>query len=105
MKYEKMVERNRRRNAAKEDLAIHVIREMKEAGEFITVKKLTEKTGLSKNLFYGNQKVRDALNAAKREQAGACYAREKESVINQALLMEVQMLRKEIRILRKKCER
>lgn len=100
MKYEAMVEKNRKKNAAKEELAIRAIRKMEEAGERVTVKKLVKKTGLSASLFYHNQNVKDELNKTKKVQIGSCYVKEEQNVINQALYIQVQMLKNEIRKLR-----
>ena len=58
MKYDNMVRRNRRVNEEKKERAIFAIKKLLLENEPVTVSTLAEKTGLSREFFYKNEKVR-----------------------------------------------
>ena len=57
MKYDKMVERNRAVSREKVTLAKVAIGELLRENEAVTVVSLVQKTGLSREFFYKNEKV------------------------------------------------
>ena len=72
MKYDNMVRRNRRVNEEKKERAIFAIKKLLLENEPVTVSTLAEKTGLSREFFYKNEKVREVLTKARSQQQGAC---------------------------------
>ena len=61
MKYDKMVARNRAVSREKVTLAKVAIGELLRENEAVTVVSLVQKTGLSREFFYKNEKVRNCL--------------------------------------------
>ena len=65
MKYDKMVARNRAVSREKVTLAKVAIGELLRENEAVTVVSLVQKTGLSREFFYKNEKVRNCLARAR----------------------------------------
>ena len=99
--YEPMVERIRQLSREKKELACRTIKAMEKEGSFISVNALSKRTGISRSYFYQNEEIKEILKDVKRRQIGMVYAREETGVINQAILMQVHQLKKEIGRLKK----
>ena len=102
-KYDKMIACNRKASAEKIDLARRTIFEMVEEGEKVTIPKLIAKTGLSREFFYKNPMVRQALDKALEQQVGMIDPRR--SVLDMAMDNEIVALHERIRELQQENQR
>ena len=96
MKYDNMVKRNREVSREKVRKAKAAIRKMIDGNEPVTVCRLTEQTGLSREFFYKNMEVRDCLLQARKRQEGMIYLRPQKAVIDKALEIRLKETRKEL---------
>ena len=96
MKYDNMVKRNREVSREKVRKAKAAIRKMIDGNEPVTVCRLTEQTGLSREFFYKNMEVRDCLLQARKRQEGMIYLRPQKAVIDKALETRLKETRKEL---------
>ena len=109
-KYENMCKRNMEINQAKEQLALEMIRQMLDNGDKITVKTLEERTGLSKTIFYKNEKIREEREAAEAKQKGdpninihAKILKEKLDAENKRLIAQNDDLKEKCTYFKRKC--
>lgn len=100
-KYDAMVEKNKKKNAGKQMIAIRTIRSMLKDGEQITVRAVSKRSGLSVSMFYHNEQVRSELHAAMRQQIGPVYVRKRNPVFERAVKTEEAVLRRKLEMLKK----
>ena len=65
---DKAIEKNRAEWARRDKLSLELIKSMVEANEPITIKELVKRTGFSREYFYVNKTVREALLEAQEFQ-------------------------------------
>ena len=103
-KYSKMVELNQKESQEKIDRAIQAIRKMVEKEEQVMVCSLVKRTGLSRAFFYKNEKVKNALQAAKKKQEGKCFEQKKKVILDKAMEKQVLLYEKQLEKLRNENE-
>ena len=96
MKYDNMVRRNRIVNEEKKERAILAIRKLLLENEPVTVSALSEKTGLSREFFYKNEKVREALTRARTQQQGVVFQRPQKAMFDRAMAAQLENVRKQL---------
>lgn len=96
-KYEEMCRYNRIQNQAKEDKAIEEINDMLRNKERITVLKLAKATGLSRDFFYKNPCIREAVNSARKKQGNTWIEQSRADSLNKAMEKRIAILEKENR--------
>ena len=84
MKYDKMVARNRAVSREKVALAKVAIGELLRENEAVTVVSLVQKTGLSREFFYKNEKVRNCLAKAREQQRDQIFQRPQKALFDRA---------------------
>ena len=68
MKYDKIVEINKKKSQQNIKVAEREIKEMLKQGELIQVSELVRRTGFSSTFFYNNERVRKLIEQAKDQQ-------------------------------------
>ena len=95
MKYDNMVRRNRRVNEEKKERAIFAIKKLLLENEPVTVSTLAEKTGLSREFFYKNEKVREVLTKARSQQQGVVFQRPQKALFDKAMAAQLESMKKQ----------
>jgi len=96
MKYDNMVRRNRRVNEEKKERAIFAIKKLLLENEPVTVSTLAEKTGLSREFFYKNEKVREVLTKARSQQQGVVFQRPQKALFDKAMAAQLESMKKQL---------
>ena len=96
MKYDNMVRRNRRVNEEKKERAIFAIKKLLLENEPVTVSTLAEKTGLSREFFYKNEKVREVLTKARSQQQGVVFQRPQKALFDKAMAAQLESMKKRL---------
>ncbi len=96
MKYDNMVRRNRRVNEEKKERAIFAIKKLLLENEPVTVSTLAEKTGLSREFFYKNEKVREVLTKARSQQQGVVFQRPQKAIFDKAMAAQLESMKKQL---------
>ena len=96
MKYDNMVRRNRRVNEEKKERAIFAIKKLLLENEPVTVSALAEKTGLSREFFYKNEKVREVLTKARTQQQGVVFQRPQKAIFDKAMAAQLESMKKQL---------
>ena len=96
MKYSKMLEKNRKINIQKKEIAIDCINNLLKNEQQVVVSDLVKKTGLSRAFFYNNKDVRDVLDKAQNLQKNHNFVKKQEVAINKALEKEVEILKQKL---------
>ena len=96
MKYDNMVRRNRRVNEEKKEPAIFAIKKLLLENEPVTVSTLAEKTGLSREFFYKNEKVREVLTKARSQQQGVVFQRPQKAICDKAMAAQLESMKKQL---------
>ena len=96
MKYDNMVRRNRRVNEEKKERAIFAIKKLLLENEPVTVSTLAEKTGLSREFFYKNEKVREVLTKARSQQQGVVFQRPQKAIFDKAMAAQLEKMKKQL---------
>jgi len=96
MKYDNMVRRNRRVNEEKKERAIFAIKKLLLENEPVTVSTLAEKTGLSREFFYKNEKVREVLTKARSQQQGVVFQRPQKALFDKAMAAQLERMKKQL---------
>ena len=96
MKYDNMVRRNRRVNEEKKERAIFAIKKLLLENEPVTVSALAEKTGLSREFFYKNEKVREVLTKARIQQQGIVFQRPQKALFDKAMAAQLESMKKRL---------
>ncbi len=68
MKYDKIVEINKKKSQQNIKVAEREIKKMLKQGELIQVRELARRTGFSSTFFYNNERVRKLIEQAKDQQ-------------------------------------
>ena len=102
-KYHRMIALNKQASEEKIEKARREIVRMVDDGEKISVKKLMQRTGLSRGFFYKNPAVRKEIDRALEQQAGMVDPRRE--VMDMAMNSELAMLHKQVEELRAENER
>lgn len=95
--YEKMLEKNRKQNATKVDMALKCMRAMNSNDEQVSVSELVKKTGLSRTFFYNNKIVRSELEKIKKSQKHKNFTKKQKVVFDKALTKELELLKRKLR--------
>ena len=96
MKYDNMVRRNRMVNEEKKERAIYAIKKFLQENEPVTVSALAEKTGLSREFFYKNEKVREVLTKARIQQQGIVFQRPQKAIFDKAMAAQLESVKKQL---------
>jgi len=95
--YEKMLEKNRKQNATKVDMALKCMRAMNSNDEQVSISELVKKTGLSRTFFYNNKIVRSELEKIKKSQKHKNFTKKQKVVFDKALTKELELLKRKLR--------
>jgi macrodomain Ter protein organizer (MatP/YcbG family) len=96
MKYDNMVRRNRRVNEEKKERAIFAIKKLLLENEPVTVSTLAEKTGLSREFFYKNEKVRNCLARAREQQRDQIFQRPQKALFDRAMEAQLEETKRQL---------
>ena len=102
--YTNMVKSNHDRSEAMLNLSLTTISEMVEDGETVTVAELVRRTGFSRDYFYKNKDVHEALTNAISLQIGKVFINRKEESLLKATRRENELLKLKIISLEKNIE-
>lgn len=102
--YTNMLKSNHDRSEAMLNLALTTISEMVEDGEKVTVAELVRRTGFSRDYFYKNKDVHEALTNAITLQTGKVFINRKEESLLKATRRENELLKLKIISLEKNIE-
>ena len=102
--YTNMLKSNHDRSEAMLNLALTTISEMVEYGEKVTVAELVRRTGFSRDYFYKNKDVHEALTNAITLQIGKVFINRKEESLLKATRRENELLKLKIISLEKNIE-
>ena len=102
--YTNMLKSNHDRSEAMLNLALTTISEMVEYGEKVTVAELVRRTGFSRDYFYKNKDVHEALTNAITLQTGKVFINRKEESLLKATKRENELLKLKIISLEKNIE-
>ena len=94
--YTNMVKSNHDRSEAMLNLSLTTISEMVEDGEKVTVAELVRRTGFSRDYFYKNKDVHEALTNAITLQIGKVFINRKEESLLKATRRENELLKLKI---------
>lgn len=94
--YTNMLKSNHDRFEAMLNLSLTTISEMVEDGEKVTVAELVRRTGFSRDYFYKNKDVHDALTNAITLQTGKVFINRKEESLLKATRRENELLKLKI---------
>ncbi len=95
--YTEMVNSRKKVSEDLTNLALQVINEMVTDGEVVSVKTLVERTGCSRDFFYKNAEVNEALRQAQELQTGKVFMSKQKVVLDKALQAENQMLKQKLK--------
>ena len=96
MYYDNMVRRNKELSREKTERALTAIRTLLSEKEPVCVAVLVKKTGLSREFFYKNEKVREAIINARKQQDGLIYQRPQKAVFDKAMAAQLEILKKQL---------
>ena len=96
MKYDKMVARNRAVSREKVTLAKVAIGELLRENEAVTVVSLVQKTGLSREFFYKNEKVRNCLARAREQQRDQIFQRPQKALFDRAMEEQLEETKRQL---------
>lgn len=102
--YTNMLKSNHDRSEAMLNLSLTTISEMVEDGEKVTVAELVRRTGFSRDYFYKNKDVHEALTNAISLQIGKVFINRKEESLLKATRRENELLKLKIISLEKSIE-
>ena len=102
--YTNMIKSNHDRSEAMLNLSLTTISEMVEDGETVTVAELVRRTGFSRDYFYKNKDVHEALTNAISLQIGKVFINRKEESLLKATRRENELLKLKIISLEKNIE-
>ena len=102
--YTNMLKSNHDRSEDMLNLSLTTISEMVEDGEKVTVAELVRRTGFSRDYFYKNKDVHDALTNAITLQTGKVFINRKEESLLKATRRENELLKLKIISLEKNIE-
>lgn len=102
--YTNMLKSNHDRSEAMLNLSLTTIAEMVEDGEKVTVAELVRRTGFSRDYFYKNKDVHEALTNAISLQIGKVFINRKEESLLKATRRENELLKLKIISLEKNIE-
>ena len=102
--YTNMLKSNHDRSEAMLNLSLTTISEMVEDGEKVTVAELVRRTGFSRDYFYKNKDVHEALTNAITLQIGKVFINRKEESLLKATRRENELLKLKIISLEKSIE-
>lgn len=102
--YTNMVKSNHDKSEAMLNLSLTTISEMVEYGEKVTVAGLVRRTGFSRDYFYKNKDVHEALTNAITLQTGKVFINRKEESLLKATRRENELLKLKIISLEKNIE-
>ena len=94
--YTNMLKSNHERSEAMLNLSLTTISEMVEDGEKVTVAELVKRTGFSRDYFYKNKEVHEALTNAITLQTGKVFVNKKEDSLLKATRRENELLKQKI---------
>ncbi len=94
--YTNMLKSNHERSEAMLNLSLTTISEMLEDGEKVTVAELVKRTGFSRDYFYKNKEVHEALKNAIKLQTGKVFVNKKEDSLLKATRRENELLKQKI---------
>lgn len=100
--YTNMLKSNHERYEAMLNLSLTTISEMLEDGEKVTVAELVKRTGFSRDYFYKNKEVHEALTHAITLQTGKVFVNKKEESLLKAVRRENELLKQKNIFLEKK---
>ena len=96
MKYDKMVERNRKDAAQKKERALSAIKKLLLDKQPVSVGVLSQKTGLSRSFFYQNVEVRGAVFDAKAKQKDLRHNRTAAEIFDKAMSAQLEQLGRQL---------
>jgi len=102
--YTNMLKSNHDRSEAMLNLSLTTISEMVADGEKVTVAELVRRTGFSRDYFYKNKDVHEALTNAITLQIGKVFVNRKEESLLKATRRENELLKLKIISLEKNIE-
>ena len=102
--YTNMLKSNHDRSEDMLNLSLTTISEMVEDGEKVTVAELVRRTGFSRDYFYKNKDVHEALTNAITLQTGKVFINRKEESLLKATRRENELLKLKIISLEKNIE-
>ena len=94
--YTNMLKINHERSEAMLNLSLTTISEMVEDGEKVTIAELVKRTGFSRDYFYKNKEVHEALTNAITLQTGKVFVNKKEDSLLKATRRENALLKQKI---------
>ena len=95
-KYSNMVRTRKKVSEGLTNLALQVINEMLEDGEVVSICTLTKRTGCSRDFFYKNKIVNEALRNAIEQQTGKVFISKQKVVLDRAMQEEIKLLKKQL---------
>lgn len=95
--YSNMVSTRKQVSEELTNLALQVISEMIADGEVVNVSTLTKRTGCSRDFFYKNKVVNEALRQAQELQTGKVFVAKQKVVLDEALRAENKLLKQKIK--------
>lgn len=111
MKYDKIVEINKKKSQQNIKVAEREIKKMLKQGELIQVRELVRRTGFSSSFYYKNEHARKLIEQAKKQQENVLKSQNgnihipeeiEEKMIN--LHIEILKLKRENELLKRKLE-
>lgn len=103
--YSNMVNARKQVSEDLTNLALQVINEMLEDGEVVSICTLMKRTGCSRDFFYKNQIVNEALRAAQEQQTGKVFISKQKVVLDNALKAENLLLKEKVKKLEAEIDR
>lgn len=94
--YEEMVQINQMKKEDMINRTLSLISDMLENDEEVTIAKLKRKTGRSRDYFYKNKTVHEAILKAQSLQSGKVFVDKKEDIICKSLMRENTLLKRRI---------
>jgi len=95
--YSNMVSTRKQVSEDLTNLALQVINEMLEDGEVVSICTLMKRTGCSRDFFYKNKTVNEALRTAQEHQTGKVFISKQKVVLDNALKEENKLLKDKIK--------
>lgn len=99
-KYDGMVAVNQAISREKTRQALQAIQQMVRENAEITVKELQERTGLSRAFFYKNEKVKSALEKARKQSDQVPPVKPQQVILNRAMEKQLQIMERRMKKLR-----
>ena len=103
-KYDGMVAVNQAISREKTRQALQAIQQMVRENTEITVKELQERTGLSRAFFYKNEKVKSALEKARKQSDQVPAVKPQQVILNRAMEKQLQIMERRMKKLREENE-